>query len=185
MALIVRSWARQGKLRGDGLVTTVMSNLGLERLLASDGLKTIRTKVGDRYVVEAMRSGNYNVGGEQSGHVVLSDFVTTGDGTITALQVLSEIVQSGKPAVETCYQFDPLPQLLQNVRFQRGQTPLATDAVKAAIADGEDRLNGSGRLLIRESGTEPVIRVMGEGEDPDAVKSVVADICEMIENAVA
>jgi len=185
MALITRSWARQGKLRGGGLVTTVMSNLGLERLLASEGLETIRTKVGDRYVVEAMRNGDYNVGGEQSGHVVLSDFVTTGDGTITALQVLSEIVESRKPASEICRQFEPLPQLLQNVRFKRGQKPLTTDAVKAAIADGEDRLNGHGRLLIRESGTEPVIRVMGEGEDPDAVKQVVGDICDSIETAVA
>ena len=185
MALIVRSWARQGRLRGDGLVTTVMSNLGLERLLESEGLKTIRTQVGDRYVVEAMRNGNYNVGGEQSGHVVLSDFVTTGDGTITALQVLSEIVHSGKTAAEICHQFDPLPQLLQNVRFQRGQQPLATDAVKAAISAGEERLNGAGRLLIRESGTEPVIRVMGEGENPDTVKDVVAEICDTIEAQVA
>ena len=185
MALITRSWAREGKLRGGGLVTTVMSNLGLERLLASEGLETVRTKVGDRYVVEAMRSGDYNVGGEQSGHVVLSDFVTTGDGTITALQVLAEIVQSQKTAAEICDQFEPLPQLLQNVRFQRGQKPLTTDAVKSAIADGEDRLNGHGRLLIRESGTEPVIRVMGEGEDPDAVKDVVAGICETIEAAVS
>ena len=185
MALIARSWARQGRLRGDGLVTTVMSNLGLERLLEGDGLKTIRTQVGDRYVVEAMRDGNYNVGGEQSGHVVLSDFVTTGDGTITALQVLSEIVHSGRTAAEICHQFDPLPQLLQNVRFQRGQQPLTTDAVKAAISAGEEKLNGSGRLLIRESGTEPVIRVMGEGEDPDAVKAVVGEICDTIEAQVA
>ena len=184
MALIARSWARQGRLRGSGLVTTVMSNLGLERLLASEGLDTVRTKVGDRYVVEAMRKGDYNVGGEQSGHVVMSDFVTTGDGTITALQVLSEIVQAGKPAAEVCMQFEPLPQLLQNVRFQRGQAPLTTDAVQAAISAGEAHLNGHGRLLIRESGTEPVIRVMGEGEDPEAVKTVVATICETIEQAV-
>lgn len=185
MALITRSWAHQDRLRGGGLVTTVMSNLGLERLLAEDGLKTIRTKVGDRYVVEAMRAGDYNVGGEQSGHVVLSDFVTTGDGTITALQVLSEIVRSGRPAAELCRQFEPLPQLLQNVRFERGQKPLESDTVKAAIAEGENRLNGHGRLLIRVSGTEPVIRVMGEGEDPEAVKTVVADICREIEGAVA
>jgi phosphoglucosamine mutase len=184
MALITRSWARQNRLRGGGLVTTVMSNLGLERLLAEDGLTTIRTKVGDRYVVEAMRAGDYNIGGEQSGHVVLSDFVTTGDGTITALQVLSEIVRSGKQAADLCRQFEPLPQLLQNVRFERGQKPLETDTVKAAIAEGENRLNGHGRLLIRVSGTEPVIRVMGEGEDPEAVKTVVDDICREIEGAV-
>lgn len=185
MALIARSWARQGRLVGGGLVTTVMSNLGLERLLAEDGLETIRTKVGDRYVVAAMREGGYNVGGEQSGHVVMSDFVTTGDGTITALQVLAEIVRSGQTAAEVCHQFEPLPQLLQNVRFQRGQQPLAAAPVKAAIAEGEERLNGHGRLLIRESGTEPVIRVMGEGEDPDAVKQVVAEICETIEAEVS
>ena len=185
MALIARSWSRDGRLRGGGLVTTVMSNLGLERLLAAGGLDLIRTKVGDRYVVEAMREGGYNLGGEQSGHVVLSDFVTTGDGTITALQVLSEIKASGRPAHEVCRQFEPLPQLLQNVRFRRGDRPLEAESVKAAIAEGEARLNGNGRLLIRESGTEPVIRVMGEGERPDEVKAVVADICRAVEDAAA
>lgn len=183
MALITTSWARDEKLRGGGLVSTIMSNLGLERFLESKGLALHRTRVGDRYVVEKMRSDGFNVGGEQSGHVVLTDFVTTGDGTITALQVLAEIARSGKPASEVCRLFEPLPQILENVRFKRGSQPLDTDAVKKAIASGENDLNGSGRLVIRKSGTEPVIRVMGEGESPGLVQKVVSDICESIEAA--
>lgn len=184
MALITRAWAREGRLRGGGLVSTVMSNLGLERSLEADGLKLVRTKVGDRYVVAEMRENGYNVGGEQSGHVVLSDFVTTGDGTITALQVLSEIVRSGQPASQVCRQFDPYPQLLQNVKFKRGDAPLQNDLVKAVIADGEEKLGKSGRLVIRESGTEPLIRVMGEGADMSLVKSVVEDICSAVNEQV-
>ncbi len=183
MALITTAWARDGRLRGGGLVSTVMSNLGLERYLEGIDLTLQRTKVGDRYVVEKMRKDGFNVGGEQSGHVVLSDFVTTGDGAITALQVIAEIKRSGKTASEVCTFFDPFPQLLENVRFSRDSKPLETQKVKDAIAKGEERLNGSGRLVIRKSGTEPVIRVMGEGESPDLVHDVVAIICQSIEKA--
>ena len=183
MALITTAWARDGRLRGGGLVSTVMSNLGLERYLESKDLTLERTKVGDRYVVERMRADGFNVGGEQSGHVVLSDFVTTGDGAITALQVIAEVIRSGKPASEVCKLFDPMPQVLENVRFKRDTQPLDVETVQVAIAKGEERLNGSGRLVIRKSGTEPVIRVMGEGECPGLVQEVVTDICESIERA--
>jgi len=183
MALITTAWARDERLRGGGLVSTVMSNLGLERYLEGKGLSLERTKVGDRYVVERMRANGFNVGGEQSGHVVLSDFVTTGDGAITALQVIAEIVRAGKPASEVCTFFEPMPQILENVRFKRDSQPLETEAVKKAISDGELRLNGSGRLVIRKSGTEPVIRVMAEGESSGLVHEVVSDICQSIEKA--
>ena len=183
MALITTAWARDERLRGGGLVSTIMSNLGLERYLEGKGLTLERTKVGDRYVVERMRADGFNVGGEQSGHVVLSDFVTTGDGAITALQVIAEIMRAGKPASEVCTFFEPMPQILENVRFKRDSQPLETDSVKKAIAQGEERLNGSGRLVIRKSGTEPVIRVMGEGESTTLVHEVVHDICESIEKA--
>ncbi len=183
MALITTAWARDDRLRGGGLVSTVMSNLGLERYLDGKDLTLERTKVGDRYVVEKMRAGDFNVGGEQSGHVVLSDFVTTGDGAITALQVIAEIIRAGKPASEVCTLFDPYPQILENVRFARDSRPLETETVKTAIAKGEERLNGSGRLVIRKSGTEPVIRVMGEGESPDLVQDVVSTICQSIEKS--
>ncbi len=183
MALITTAWARDGRLRGGGLVSTVMSNLGLERYLESKDLTLERTKVGDRYVVERMRADGFNVGGEQSGHVVLSDFVTTGDGAITALQVIAEIMRSGKSASDVCNFFEPMPQVLENVRFKRDSKPLEVESVQAAIAKGEERLNGSGRLVIRKSGTEPVIRVMGEGECPNLVHEVVNDICESIESA--
>ena len=179
MALIVTNWAKTGKLRGGGLVATVMSNLGLERYLAGQGLALVRTAVGDRYVLEAMRARGFNVGGEQSGHLILSDHATTGDGLIAALQILSVMVQSGKPASELLHLFDPLPQLLKNVRFAGG-APLETAAVKAAILAGEARLNGAGRLLIRKSGTEPLIRVMAEGEDIAVVTAVVEDICAAV-----
>ena len=179
MALIVTNWAKTGKLRGGGLVATVMSNLGLERFLAGQGLALVRTAVGDRYVLEAMRAHGFNVGGEQSGHLILSDHATTGDGLIAALQILSVMVQSGKPASELLHLFDPLPQLLKNVRFAGG-APLETAAVKAAILAGEARLNGAGRLLIRKSGTEPLIRVMAEGEDIGVVTEVVDDICAAV-----
>ena len=179
MALIVTDWARRGRLKGGGLVATVMSNLGLERYLAGQGLALERTAVGDRYVLETMRAKGYNVGGEQSGHIILSDHATTGDGLVAALQILAQLVQSGKPASELLHLFDPLPQLLKNVRFAGG-APLETLAVQQAIADGEARLNGAGRLLIRKSGTEPLIRVMAEGEDIAVVTAVVDDICAAV-----
>jgi phosphoglucosamine mutase len=182
MALIASDWARQGKLRGGGLVSTVMSNLGLERFLAGQGLTLERTKVGDRHVLEAMRAKGFNVGGEQSGHIILSDYATTGDGLVAALQILACLAETGKPASQLLKLFEPLPQLLKNVRFSGGK-PLEADAVKAAIAGGEARLNGSGRLVVRPSGTEPLIRVMAEGEDSALVEAVVDDICEAVRKA--
>ncbi len=179
MALIATSWQRRGQLKGGGIVATVMSNLGLERYLERAGLTLHRTAVGDRYVLEAMRRDGYNIGGEQSGHLILSDYGTTGDGLAAALQVLAELVESGTPASELLRCFEPLPQRLQNVRFKSG-APLETDGVKAAIAEAEERLAGTGRLLIRKSGTEPLIRVMAEGEDPALVAQVVEDVCEAV-----
>ncbi|RYY27383.1 MAG: phosphoglucosamine mutase [Sphingomonadales bacterium] len=184
MATIASGWGRQGRLVGGGLVTTVMSNLGLERHLASQGLGMIRTSVGDRYVLEKMRANGYNVGGEQSGHIILSDYATTGDGLVAALQILAEIVRSGKPASEVLHQFDPLPQLLKNVRFKGGK-PLEDAAVKDAIASAEAELEGKGRLVIRASGTEPVIRVMAEGDDARQVEAVVDRVCEAVRLAAA
>ena len=182
MALIASAWQRRGTLKGGGIVATVMSNLGLERFLEAQGLGLERTKVGDRYVLEAMRAKGYNVGGEQSGHIILTDYSTTGDGLVAALQVLACLVESGKPASEVLSQFEPLPQLLKNVRFEGG-TPLRAPTVKAAIADGEARLAGTGRLVIRKSGTEPVIRVMAGGEDEKLVTEVVDTICEAVKAA--
>jgi phosphoglucosamine mutase len=182
MALIALAWQRRGLLKGSAVVATVMSNLGLERHLQASGLGLVRTKVGDRYVLEEMRAGGYNVGGEQSGHIILSDHATTGDGLVAALQVLAALVETGKPASEVLHQFEPLPQLLRNVRFTGGQ-PLENGSVKAAIADAEARLSGSGRLVIRKSGTEPLIRVMAEGEDSDLVEQVVDQICEAVKAA--
>ncbi len=179
LALIARSWAEEGRLRGNGIVATVMSNLGLERFLESRGMELHRTRVGDRYVAERMREGGLNVGGEQSGHVILSDFSTTGDGLVAALQVLAVIVQQQKPASEVCRVFAPLPQRLKSVRFS-GVSPLRHDRVATAIRGAERTLNGTGRLLIRESGTEPVIRVMAEGADVGVVERVVDDLCETI-----
>jgi len=183
MALVTTSWARNGLLRGGGLVATVMSNLGLERYLQGQGLTLERTQVGDRYVLEAMRAKGFNVGGEQSGHIILSDYATTGDGLVAALQVLACLVESGKPASELLNLFEPLPQILKNVRFATGAAPLDQARVQRAIADGEARLNGSGRVLIRKSGTEPLIRVMAEGEDPTMVEEVVDSICEAVKQA--
>ena len=185
MAALALSWARAGRLRGGGIVATVMSNLGLERRLASEGLTLERTGVGDRYVLERMRGGGFNVGGEQSGHMILSDYATTGDGTIAALQILAALVDSGLPASELLHQFDPVPQLLKNVRYARGKRPLDADAVQAAIADGERELGSNGRLVIRPSGTEPVIRVMAEGDNADQVASVVNRICDAVAEAAA
>jgi phosphoglucosamine mutase len=182
MALIARFWAEHGKLRGGAVVATVMSNLGLERFLSGQGLGLVRTGVGDRYVLEEMRRGGFNVGGEQSGHMILSDYATTGDGLVAALQVLACLIESQRPASELLHQFDPLPQLLKNVRFAGGQ-PLEENRVKAAIAEAEARLAGTGRLLIRKSGTEPLIRVMAEGEDEALVAEVVDSICEAVKDA--
>ncbi len=184
MALIATSWAARGQLKGGGIVATVMSNLGLERYLTSKGLTLARTKVGDRYVVEHMRANGFNVGGEQSGHIVLSDFSTTGDGLIAALQVLGEVVRQQKPVSEVCKLFTPLPQLLKNVRFTSGK-PLENAEVKSAIRDAEATLGKSGRLLIRPSGTEPLIRVMAEGEDEAMVKKIVEQLCAVIVKAAA
>ena len=182
LALIGLSAHRRGELLGGAVVATVMSNLGLERKLESEGLKLIRTAVGDRYVLEEMRERGCNVGGEQSGHIILTDHSTTGDGLVSGLQILAAMVESGKPASELLAQFEPLPQLLKNVRFNGGE-PLENSAVKEAIAAGEKALEGQGRLLIRKSGTEPLIRVMAEGEDPAAVERVVDDICAAVASA--
>ena len=184
MATIAASWARQGRLAGGGLVATVMSNLGLERHLAAQGLGLVRTKVGDRHVLEKMRSSGYNVGGEQSGHIILSDYATTGDGLVAALQILAEVKRSGAPAGEVLHRFEPLPQLLKNVRFGGGK-PLDDESVKAVIAQAEAELTGKGRLVIRPSGTEPVIRVMAEGDDPGQVERVVDRICDAVRKAAA
>ena len=175
MALIAASWAERGQLEGGGLVATVMSNMGLEKFLNARGLDLIRTAVGDRYVVEHMRNHGYNLGGEQSGHMVMSDFATTGDGLIAALQVLSVIVDQSKPVSEICRSFEPYPQILKNVRYAAGD-PLAEKSVQDAIRMGEERLSKTGRLLIRKSGTEPLIRVMGEGEDINLVTEIVDTI---------
>ncbi|CAO3427839.1 phosphoglucosamine mutase [Azospirillum doebereinerae] len=181
MTLIACSWATSQTLRGGGVVATVMSNLGMERHLDGMGLHLARTPVGDRYVVEMMRERGYNVGGEQSGHVVLSDYSTTGDGLIAALQVLAVLIQTnGKSASEVCRVFAPVPQKLTNVRFAAGSKPLDDAVVQEAIRDGEGRLSGNGRLLIRKSGTEPLIRVMAEGDDEGLVNQVVGDIAEAI-----
>jgi len=180
MALVARDWARRGLLTGGGIVATVMSNLGLERGLLADGLTLERTKVGDRYVMERMREGGFNLGGEQSGHIILHDYATTGDGLMSALQVLAVMVESGRKMSDLAQQFEPVPQLLQNVRYSAGR-PLDAAAVKAVMADGEARLAGTGRLLVRKSGTEKLIRVMAEGDDPALVESVVTDIVTAIE----
>ena len=182
MALIAASWARRGLLRGGGIVATVMSNLGLERFLGGQGLGLHRTAVGDRHVVEAMRHGDFNVGGEQSGHIILSDHATTGDGLVAALQVLAELVTTGKRASEMTHMFDPLPQILKNVRFAGG-APLEHEKVKAVIAGAERQLAATGRLVIRKSGTEPLIRVMAEGEDRTLVAQVVDEICAAVRAA--
>ena len=182
LALIGLSAHRRGELQGGALVATVMSNLGLERRLEAEGLKLIRAAVGDRYVLEKMREKGCNVGGEQSGHIILTDHSTTGDGLVSGLQILAALIESGKPASELLAQFEPLPQLLKNVRFNGGE-PLESEPVKRAIKAAERRLKGHGRLLIRKSGTEPLIRVMAEGEDPAIVAQAVDDICAAVEAA--
>jgi phosphoglucosamine mutase len=184
MALIAESFKEDGKLAKPAVVGTVMSNLGLERHLISNGLELIRTQVGDRYVLEAMRDDGYNVGGEQSGHIILSDYTTTGDGFVAALQVLAVVKKSGKPVSEACHRFEPLPQILKNVRYTSGK-PLEDAKVKTAIASAEKKLNGQGRLVIRPSGTEPVIRVMGEGDDRELVEAAVDHVVEALTAAGA
>lgn len=179
MAVVAQSWKEQDRLSEPGIVATVMSNLGLERFLSSQDLTLARTSVGDRYVVEHMRAHGYNVGGEQSGHLVLSDYTTTGDGLIAALQILAVVKQEGKPVSEVCNRFEPVPQLLKNVRFSGG-SPLERADVKDAILDAEAMLGNGGRLLIRPSGTEPVIRVMAESDDPVQVNKLVDELVDLI-----
>jgi len=181
MALIAVTWAKADKLSTNGIVATVMSNLGLEQYLKANDLLLQRTAVGDRYVVEYMRKHGYNVGGEQSGHIVLSDFSTTGDGLIAALQVLAVVTTQGKPVSEICNLFEPLPQILKNVRYQDGQ-PLENEHVKQAVLDGEAQLGQKGRVLLRKSGTEPLIRVMAEGDDEALVQRVVNDIASAVQS---
>jgi len=183
MALIALGLHARGALRGDAVVATVMSNLGLERKLGDAGLKLLRTAVGDRYVLEEMRKSGCNVGGEQSGHIILADHATTGDGLVAGLQVLAALVEAQAPASTLLRQFEPLPQLLKNVRFNGGAEPLEADSVQKRIAAAEAELEGHGRLVIRKSGTEPLIRVMAEGDDPALVERVVDDICEAVRSA--
>jgi phosphoglucosamine mutase len=185
MAIIAGAWADSDRLKGGGVVATVMSNLGLERFLAGKNLSLQRTAVGDRYVMARMREGGFNLGGEQSGHIILSDFSTTGDGLIAALQVLTVLVGSEKPMSALARQFEPVPQKLENVRFAAGAKPLDNDKVKASIAEGEARLNASGRLVVRASGTEPLIRVMAEGDDAKLVAQVVKEIAGAVKQVAA
>ena len=183
LGLLAIEKRNQGFLKG-GVVATVMSNLGLERFFEAENIEFKRTSVGDRHVVEEMKASGFNIGGEQSGHIILQDFGTTGDGLMAALQVLSIVSESNKPASEVCHVFHPLPQLLKNVRYS-GATPLDDSDVQDAIQGAEDQLNGAGRLLVRASGTEPLIRVMAEGDDDELVKSVVNGLCDIIEKAAA
>ncbi len=183
MALVAQSWKKSGALAKPGIVATVMSNLGLERFLKKLELKMERTAVGDRYVVEAMRAKGYNVGGEQSGHIVLSDFSTTGDGLLAALQVLAVLVRTGKPVSEVCHLFDPVPQVLESVEVKKGGKPLERDEVKSAIKAAEQLLGTKGRILVRASGTEPVVRVMAEGDEEKLVREAVGNIAEAVREA--
>ena len=184
LAVIAQSWKEDGRLAKPGIVSTVMSNLGLERFLNEQGIDLVRTAVGDRYVLEQMLAHGYNVGGEPSGHIILSDYATTGDGFVSALQVLAVVQKLGRPVSEVCHKFDPMPQILKNFRYRSGK-PLDNSDVKSAIHAAEQRLNGHGRLLVRSSGTEPVIRVMGEGDDRILVEEVVDQIVDALGNSVA
>ncbi|MBX9840180.1 MAG: phosphoglucosamine mutase [Xanthobacteraceae bacterium] len=184
MAVIAESWQADGRLSKPGVVATVMSNLGFERYLDGLGLKLARTAVGDRYVLEHMREHGYNVGGEASGHIILSDYATTGDGLVAALQVLAVVKKQDKPVSKVCHRFEPLPQILRNVRYKKGK-PLEDAKVRLAIKSAEQKLNGQGRLVIRPSGTEPVIRVMGEGDDKALVENVVDGIVEALTDVAA
>ena len=182
LAVIAESWNAESRLAKPGIVATVMSNLGLERYLAKLGLELVRTPVGDRYVLEHMRNHGYNVGGEASGHIILSDHTTTGDGLLAALQVLAVVKKQEQPVSKVCHRFDPLPQVHKNVRFKSGE-PLESAKVRDAIKDGEARLDGHGRLIVRPSGTEPVIRVMGEGDDKVLVEEIVDGIVDALTEA--
>jgi phosphoglucosamine mutase len=184
MAVVARSWKEDDRLTQPGLVATIMSNLGLERFLGGIGLNLARTAVGDRYVLEHMREHGYNLGGEQSGHIIMSDYATTGDGLVAALQLLSVVKRQERPVSEVCHCFDPLPQILKNVRYRSGQ-PLEADSVVTAISQARERLGNSGRLVIRPSGTETVIRVMAEGDDRRLVTEVVDDVVEAVAKAAA
>ena len=184
MALLAARWAADGRLAGGALVATVMSNLGLERFLEGRGLRLERTAVGDRYVVERMREGGFNLGGEQSGHIVMTDYATTGDGLVAGLQFLAEMVRTGRSASELTRSFETVPQLLKNVRFAAGARPLEVEAVQEAIRASEARIEGRGRILIRKSGTEPLIRVMAECEDEALLTAVVDEIVGAVEAAV-
>jgi phosphoglucosamine mutase len=184
MAIIAGAWAAGERLTGDGVVATVMSNLGLERFLIERRIALHRTQVGDRYVMARMREGGFNLGGEQSGHIILSDYSTTGDGLIAALQVLAELVRLQKPMSALARQFTPVPQKLENVRVGGGK-PLEQASVKSAIAEAEQRLNGTGRVLVRASGTEPIIRIMAEGDDEKLVGQLVRDIASAVRDAAA
>ena len=184
LAVIAQSWKEDGRLQGKGVVATVMSNLGLERYLRSIDLDLIRTPVGDRYVLERMRADGYNVGGEQSGHIVMTDYTTTGDGFVAALQVLAVVKRRNKPVSEVCHRFEPLPQILKNVRYKAGK-PMENAGVKTAIASAEKKLGHGGRLLVRASGTEPLIRVMAEGDDKVLVEAVVDDVIEALTQVAA
>jgi len=180
MALLAGRWAAQGRLSGGALVATVMSNLGLEHFLTGRGLRLERTQVGDRYVVERMREGGFNLGGEQSGHIVMTDYATTGDGLVAAMQVLGAMAETGRAASELVSQFEPVPQMLKNVRYSAGADPLASEGVRQIIARAEAQLAGHGRVLIRKSGTEPLIRVMAEAEDETVLRDVVDGIVEAV-----
>lgn len=185
MGMMAARWAGEGRLRGGALVATVMSNLGLERFLQGHGVRLERTAVGDRYVVERMREGGFNLGGEQSGHIVMTDYATTGDGLMAGLQFLAEMIHLDQPASALLHCFEPVPQLLRNVRYTDGQTPLEDSVVTAAIAQAEADLKGQGRLLIRKSGTEPLVRVMAECEDATLLENTVDSIVQAVANAVS
>jgi phosphoglucosamine mutase len=184
LAVIAESWKQDGRLQRPGVVSTVMSNLGLERYLGGLGIELVRTPIGDRYVLEQMRAHGYNIGGEPSGHIILSDYTTTGDGFIAALQILAVVKRGDRPVSELCHRFEPLPQILKNVRYQTGK-PMESAAVRSAIASAEKKLGRRGRLIVRPSGTEPVIRVMGEGDDRSLVESVVDDVVEALSEVAA
>jgi phosphoglucosamine mutase len=184
LAVIAQSWHDEGRLAKPGVIATIMSNYGFERYLNSIGIDLIRTPVGDRYVLEQMRERGFNVGGEPSGHIILSDHTTTGDGFVAALQVLAVVKKSGEPVSQVCHRYDPLPQITKNVRYRSGK-PHEHAKVKDAIAGGEQRLNGQGRLIVRPSGTEPVIRVTAEGDDKILVEEIVDGIVEALTEVAA
>jgi phosphoglucosamine mutase len=185
LAVVGESWHSEGRLAKPGIAVSIMSNLGLERYLAGLGLTVARTPVGDRYVAEYMREHGYNLGGEQSGHIIMTDYTTTGDGLVAALQLLAVVQKRGRPISEVCHRFEPLPQILKNVKTAIGVRPLENDQVQRKIADANDKLNGHGRLVVRASGTEPVIRVMAEGDDRDLILGVVDDVVAAVSAAAA